>query len=122
MAAQKSFNTTGGSSESINFRREAITADLPGARDAGSGTGFGEWISNLLGGIMAVAAILTFLYLLWGAVEWITSGGDKSKVESARNKITQAILGLIVLAATTALFILLQNFLGICVLDIGGSC
>ena len=103
----------------INLEKAASKANLPGASKS---NGFGNFMSGLMSGIMVIAALMAFLYLIWGAVEWITSAGDKSKLESARNRITQAVVGLIVLAATTALFILLQKFLGICILDFGGTC
>ena len=61
---------------------------------------------------MVIAALLVFMYLIWGGIEWITSGGDKGKTESARNKITAAILGLIVLAASYAVLLIALNFIG----------
>lgn len=105
----------------IDFASNAKSAKLVGAGKAAE-RGFGDLLSSLLSGAMVLAALVAFMFLLWGAFEWITSEGDKSKLESARNRITQALVGLIVLAATTALFILLQQFLGICVLNFGGTC
>jgi hypothetical protein len=106
----------------IDLTEKAAEGNLPGADIADPEQGFGNLIGTLFGGVMTTAAMLTFLYLLWGAVEWITSGGESGKIESARNKITQAMVGLIILAATTALFMLLQQFLDICVLNFNGSC
>lgn len=54
--------------------------------------------------VFVVAAALTFAYLIYGAITWITSGGEKSKVESARNKITSAAIGLIILASVWAIY------------------
>lgn len=45
--------------------------------------------------LLIAAVILSFGYLLWGAFNWISSEGDKTKVESARRTITYAILGLL---------------------------
>lgn len=72
----------------------------------------GSLLSSLLTIVMALAALAVFLFLIWGAFEWITSGGDKGKTESARNKITSAIIGLIVLAASYAILMLLLQILG----------
>ncbi len=78
--------------------------------------GFFNNISELINGVlrlvMIIAALLVFIYLLWGGIEWITSGGDKGKTESARNKITSAIIGLIIMAASWALLTIVLNFLG----------
>ena len=60
---------------------------------------------------MILGALLVFMYLIWGGIEWITSGGDKGKTESARNKITAAIVGLIVLASAWAILLLVLGFL-----------
>ena len=69
-------------------------------------------INAILGYVMTFAGLLLLLYLIWGGVEWITSGGDKGKVESARNKITNAIIGIIVLAAAYAIANFVLGLLG----------
>jgi len=79
----------------------------------------GKLISALVGTLLIVAALLAFIYLILGGIQWITSGGDKTGMEAARNKITHAIVGLIVVGAAWAIMILVQNFLGVSI--IGGS-
>jgi uncharacterized membrane protein len=69
-------------------------------------------ITNLINIAFIIAVILVFFYLIWGGIEWITSGGDKGKTESARNKITSAVIGLIVLAASYAILTLTLQLLG----------
>jgi hypothetical protein len=95
---------------------------LPGAISADPQENFGELLGTVMSGFMAIAAVMVLIYLLWGGIEWITSGGDKGKTENARNKITNAIIGLIVLAASTAIFMMIQAILDICILSFGGSC
>lgn len=72
----------------------------------------GGLLESVLNFVMVIAALLVFFYLIWGGIEWISSGGDKGKTESARNKITAAVIGLIILAASYAIFIVVLNFLG----------
>ena len=79
---------------------------------AGFATDFGGLMNGLISFVMVIAAVLVFFYLIWGGIEWITSGGDKGKTESARNKITSAVIGLIVIAASYAILTLALNFLG----------
>lgn len=100
----------------INFQDTATNDTL-----AGSETSFAEWLTRIFGAILAVSALLVLIYLVWGAISWITSNGDSSKVQKARDQMTQAIIGLIVLAASTAIFMLVQNALGIEVLNITGG-
>lgn len=80
--------------------------------DKGFAPSIGSLITGVLNFVMLIAALLVFVYLIWGGIEWITSGGDKGKTEGARNKITSAIIGLIVLAASYAILQLALSFLG----------
>ena len=75
-------------------------------------TDVGSLINKALNFVMVLGALLVFMYLIWGGIEWITSGGDKGKTESARNKITAAVLGLVILAASWAILGLVLKFLG----------
>ena len=52
---------------------------------------------------IVIGALLLIMYLLWGAIAWITAGGDKAKVEQARNQLTHAVVGFAILAGTVAL-------------------
>lgn len=87
----------------------------------GSGSTFPEWLSRIAGGVMVIGALLVLIYLLWGGIAWITAAGDSNKVSAARDKITQAIIGLIVLAASLAIFMLVQSFLGVKILNFTGG-
>lgn len=100
----------------INFQDTANNSNL-----AGSETTFAEWLARIFGAILGVSTLLVLIYLVWGAISWITSNGDSSKVQKARDQMTQAVIGLIVLAASTAIFMLVQNALGIEVLNITGG-
>lgn len=79
----------------------------------------GSLISAIVGTLLIISALLAFFYLILGGIQWITSGGDKAGMEAARNKITHAIVGLIIVGAAWAVMILVQNFLGITI--IGGT-
>lgn len=101
-----------------------LTIDLADQAEKSNLTGFtsfGNFITTTMEGILAIGAVLLLLYLVWAGIEWITAAGDSGKVQKARDKITQSVIGLIVLASAWALFILMQNFLGISVLDPNGT-
>jgi hypothetical protein len=82
----------------------------------GAPNGFAQDIGSVvnfsLQAIMIVCIILVFVFLIWGGLEWITSGGEKTKTESARNKIVSAIVGLIVVASSYAVFVLILHLFG----------
>ncbi len=70
-------------------------------------------------GLIFVAGFIFFIFMfLWGAVSWIISGGDKGTVESARGKITNSIVGLVLLLSSLALVKVIEAFFGIDILSI----
>lgn len=62
--------------------------------------------------IFIIGIVLAIIYLMYGGIKWITSGGDKSKVESARKHIIAAIAGLFVVAGTFFIISMIFGFLG----------
>ena len=60
-----------------------------------------------------LAGIMLLAFLVWGGIEWLTSGGDKGKIENARSKITSALIGVAVVAASYAIWKLALTFFGI---------
>ncbi len=72
----------------------------------------GDFITNVIQLVFVFALIAVLIMLIWGAFEWITSGGDKDAVAKARNRILNALIGLAVLAVAFALFRFSAQFLG----------
>lgn len=98
----------------LNFGEVAKDKDVVGTAnyepDDGE-AGFGALLGQILTIVVTIGAIIVIIMLLWGGLEWVTSGGDKAKIEKARTRIMQSIIGMIVLAATIAIFMMLQVFL-----------
>ena len=66
------------------------------------------------GSLLFIIGVIIFMALfLWGGVEWLTSGGDKGKIQNGRERIMQALIGLTILSLGAAVIILLERFLGI---------
>lgn len=80
-------------------------------------TDIGVLISRVISVTFIIAGILTFAFLVFGGVEWLTSGGDKGKTEAARNRITAAVVGLAIVAASWALMKLIAFFFGVDVFE-----
>lgn len=99
------------------FAQETVTIGQPSNVKIGN---IGTLISALVGALLILSALLAFFFLILGGIQWITSGGDKAGMEAARNKITHAIVGLIIVGAAWAIMLLIQNFLGITVIGGGG--
>ncbi len=64
--------------------------------------------------LIFVAGLALLAYLLWGAFDWINSGGEADKLTEARSKMTHAVLGMILIFVALAVFVLVgDNMLGI---------
>lgn len=68
------------------------------------GSNVGVTIRGIVVFFIVIAVVIALLYLLYGGIKWITSKGEKTEVEAARNHIMAAIIGLIVVIL--AVFIL----------------
>ncbi len=76
-----------------------------------------SFISNFLGFITGLAGIMFLIYLIFAGLSWVTSGGDKGKVEAARNQMTQAALGLVVVIAAYSIAGVVGKVLGLDILN-----
>lgn len=74
--------------------------------------GISKFLSNVIVLIYSIASIALIFMILWAAFEWLTSGGDKEKVASARARLTYAIIGMILFAIAFAVIQVLGTFTG----------
>lgn len=81
-------------------------------------TAFSTFLSLVLKLFIFVAILSMAIYLLLGAYEWITSGGEKDKLTKAQNKITHAIIGMFVVIIVLSVFCVLT----VDVFHINNSC
>jgi len=70
-------------------------------------------IADLINGAVLIGALLFLVYLILGAIGWVTAGGDKGKIEAARNKIVQGFIGLAVLVFAYTIYLFAIDYLGI---------
>ncbi len=75
-------------------------------------------VSALIRITLVVAALVFFFILVIGGIKWIVSGGDKTQTEAARNQITAALVGLVIVFAAWAIIQLVQIFFGIDILQL----
>ena len=97
------------------IRNPILPASLGGGTNPDvtqGGASLGKLISNLLDALFIAGFLLTFMFLIVGGIQWITAGGDKQALEKARTGITNAIMGLVIVAATYAIMTLVGKFFG----------
>jgi hypothetical protein len=78
----------------------------------GGAEGINFFLNNIIALIYIVAAVVFVFMMLWGALEWISSGGDKEKVGNAQKRITHAIIGIVLFAITFAIIQVVGIFTG----------
>lgn len=69
-------------------------------------------VGNVIGIFFAIGGIGVVVYFVWGAVDWILSGGDKEKISSARKKMTHAIIGLALLSLSYVIINIIGQIVG----------
>lgn len=76
-------------------------------------TSVGSIITFLVSFIIILAFLAALFYIVLGAFQWITSGGDKAKVDAARNHIIAAVIGLVVIALSFVIINVVISALGL---------
>ena len=86
--------------------QDASSADAAGA-------GLGKYIGVLWQTALVMGGIAVVAYMIMGGLTWIMAGGDKGKVEQAKERITQSLIGLAVLFSVAAISAFFGTALGL---------
>lgn len=78
---------------------------------------FNKVISNIIGIMTIVAGIWFIFQFIIGAFGWLTAGGDKAAMENAQKKITNGVIGLVIVVAAIFLIDLLGRLIGLEILS-----
>lgn len=60
-------------------------------------------ISQLITILLSVLGVLLVLYIIWAGWMWMSSQGDKGKVDKAKDMIKNAVIGLLLIFAAYAI-------------------
>jgi len=71
--------------------------------------GLGKLVAFGINMFITIAGIFLLIYLLWGALDWIQSNGEKERLTKAQNKITNALIGIILVFVVLTVFNLLAG-------------
>jgi hypothetical protein len=91
------------------------------AAGAESGSLFATIFVYFWRAIILVGALLVIFFFVSGAIDYISAGGEKGKTEAARNKITTAVIGFIILIFSFTAIAVIGNVIGFNLLDINFS-
>lgn len=85
----------------VNSSQAAISNPVIGklgtSEGAADGSKFISYTVYLWKVSINLGALAVLFFFIWGAIDWITAGSDSKKTEQARNKITNAVIGLVIL-------------------------
>lgn len=71
--------------------------------------GLAFYIAIIWRSVVTLGGVAFIIFFLWGGIEWLTAGGDKTKVETAQKMITNAFIGLAILVSSFAIITFIGN-------------
>jgi hypothetical protein len=80
----------------------------------------GQLVGNLYRLALFAAALFFFFQLVIAGIAWINAGGDPKALESARSRITNAVIGLVIVVAAFAISVIVLGALGLNIFKEGG--
>lgn len=82
-----------------------------------NGQGLFTFLSNILRLAGTIAGLYFIFQLIFAGFAYISANGDAKKVEQATNKITQAALGMVIVASAFVLTALVERFTGLNIIN-----
>jgi len=69
-------------------------------------------VMNIVQWLIVAGGYVAVFFVIWGGFKYITSAGDPQKVEGAKNAITNAVIGLVIVLASVAIIRTIQASVG----------
>lgn len=92
----------------------------PGLMEPSAGVTILNRVLTATIGVMTIVAIIWFTFtLITGAIGIMSSGGDKGALENNKKKITNALIGLLIVITSVFIVDLIGFLIGIDILKIG---
>lgn len=85
---------------------KALPADIASKTPA---EGLAFYIGILWKSVVTLGGVAFLIFLIWGGIEWLTAGGDKTRLETAHKMISNALIGLTVLIGSYAIAYFIQG-------------
>lgn len=80
-----------------------VVGDLGTSEGTEDGSKFINYTVYLWRTSINLGALAVIVFFVWGAFEWITAGSDSKKTEGARSRMTNAIIGLVIMVSSFTL-------------------
>lgn len=69
--------------------------------------------TNFINLALGAAGVVAFFMLLWGALAYITAGGDKEATQNSTKRITAALIGLVIVFSLFAIIYIVEAVFGV---------
>lgn len=95
------------------FAAADIPNELPGGNLANRFTTVGGIMSAAVNIVFYVAVGIVLIFLIVGGIKYATSGGDPKAAAAAKETVTHALIGAVIVLAFRAILGVILNLLGI---------
>lgn len=85
---------------------------LPATAPATTGAQLLTLVDTLTNWVFAVFSVLTIIFVLLAAFQFITAGGDAVKLGEARSKLIWAVVGIVIALASKGLVPVVRSIVG----------
>lgn len=96
----------------INFG-ELNQEAIPNLEGAAGGLSLGLIVTRIMNYVYPLAGLGLLIYLIFGGVQMLTSAGDPKAAESAKKKITGALIGFVIIFVSFWLTRIVSSILGL---------
>lgn len=101
------------------MQRLALSIDQFGQiQSPAPNVGLSRILQTFLSLIILVAIFISFVYIIWGALDYILAEGDKQRIQNARHKFIFAIVGLVIVLLSFFAVSIFGNIFGIDVFNV----
>ncbi len=101
-AQVSALGASGSSGASKNYGLDD-TASKSGLPNSGSGISIGIIVGKIIQGVLSLVALIFFALMIYGGFLWMTSRGDAKQVGTAKELLTQAIIGVVIISTAWAI-------------------
>ncbi|MCH7951621.1 hypothetical protein IH980_02725 [Patescibacteria group bacterium] len=70
-------------------------------------------VENLIKAAVPIAGVVLFGMLVFGGIQYLTSGGDPEGMQKAKSTLTYAIIGIVLLVLTWFVLLFIKTFTGV---------
>lgn len=77
-----------------------------------------KFLVNFIKLSFVIASVVFLFMLVWGGIEHIMAGGDKERLGNSSKRITNALIGIVILLGSYAIFKLVNLVFGINILKL----